>query len=187
MESLIDLFLKNPFLIFLVIAGLVSLFNRKSSRGDNEQSNESAQGENSGRSTVREVMKRMQEMADSLDPEVQQKEVQQKKAATEQKQMQKQNEERSSESQTYSFEQHREAQYKRLQEQYESVNQSTDTNAETSIDMDSTIYSGMQTARAAGGRASRKKVKVNLESRLKADGLVESVVMSEILGPPRAR
>lgn len=177
MESLIELILDNPFLLFIIIAGVVSFFSRLTSTTNPEESQENSERETTRHSPVRDVMKRMQEMAELLDPEMEKKKHQQEVEAKKKAKESKEKVER------YSFEQQREEQYKRLKEQFQ-TNSSTDDTDET-IAKDSPIFKETESEILDGTRQTQ--VKVNLKSKLEAGGIIESVIMSEILGPPRAR
>lgn len=194
MDVLIELIFDNLIFLFVIIAGLLSFFNRLMS-GTKQRDKEQAgtersrrqDGEGTGRQTVREVMRRMQEMAESLDPETAAPERRTPKAEARRETATQTSTESTAAAPTYSFEQQRDEQFKRLQKQYESV---TSDNLNTEIDMDSPIYSQAHAATSEGSTsriAHRPKTSVNLKSRLNADGLIESVIMAEVLGPPRAR
>lgn len=194
MDVLIELLLDNIIFLFVIIAGIVSFFNRLMSTGNEgerrvEGKETQRQGEASGRQTVREVMRRMQEMAESLDPETaegQGRRVERK--ASDEQVMQPTSSESASASTTYSFEQQRDEQFKRLQKQYESTLQSEDV--DRAIDPDSPIYNQTHAATSQvriQQPQKRSKSSVDLKSRLDANGLIESVIMAEVLGPPRAR
>lgn len=184
MGNLIEIIFDNPFLLFIIIAGIVSFFNRMTSSSSNEEekSEQEGQGETSGRQTVRDAMRKMQEMAESFNPDAETTKPQRR---TEERQTRAQQEKALTKDSTptYSFEEQRQEQYRQLQKQYESRAQIDDV--ETRVDIHSPIYD--RTSDIAQDDISRSDVSVNLKSRLKKDGLVESIVMAEILGPPRAR
>lgn len=192
MDVLIELILDNIIFLFVIIAGLVSFFNRMMSAGKDNQEQQSSgersrrQGEGAGRQTVREVMRRMQEVAESLEQDTDTGSPQRRTSDQQGRTNTTPIPTTTSDSPTYSFEQQRDEQYRRLQKQYESV-ASTDE-IETAIDPDSPIYTHVaRTESEANVKTRQTKTSVDLKSRLNADGLIESVIMAEVLGPPRAR
>lgn len=185
MEGLIKLIFENPFLLFIIIAGVVSFFNRMTAAGKNQQEGkQEAEGETGGRQTIRDVMRKMQEMAESLDPEAETKET---KSREEKKSSQPLGrfDVPSETTNTYSFEEQREEQYRQLQKQYGAMTETDEV--DQAIDVNSPIYEGPELAQDRSYIKEGSQVEVNLKSRLNREGLVESVVMAEILGPPRAR
>lgn len=182
MDGLINLLFDNPFLLFVIIAGLVSFFNRikASSRDQNGRQQPSAEREVDAKpkqSPVRDMMKRIEEMAESLDPEV----------AKQQQSSQEQTREKRPKSspRMSSFEQQREEQYKQLQKQYQSAQ--AEESSEQIRNMDSPIFNDSQMMRDSIKASEIASTKINIKSRLNKAGLIESVVMAEVLGPPRAR
>lgn len=183
MGSFIEFIFNNPFLLFIIIAGIVSFFNRLTSSGEQAKQSRDPDADETGRtSTVRDVMRKMQEMADSLDPEVEEKKSQRR---TEKKGPQPLGKLDSTAEKTpaYSFEEERAAQYRQLKEQYTSATKSEEV--EPAFDFASPIY--QETGDASTKRKDQSDVTINLNKSLKDGGLVESVVMAEILGPPRAK
>lgn len=183
MDELINLIFENPFLLFIIIAGLVSFFNRMkaSSRDRNggEQPSAERDGEDSKpkQSPVREMMKRLEEMAESLDPDVPTQEQSAEAQTIEEKPK--------STPGMSSFEQQREEQYKHLQKQYQSAQ--SEAASEHRKNLDSPIFNDAQMMKGKIEENEISSTKINIKSRLNKSGLIESVVMAEVLGPPRAR
>ncbi|HZW68531.1 MAG TPA: hypothetical protein VFF20_07975 [Pseudogracilibacillus sp.] len=182
MDELINLIFENPFLLFIIIAGLVSFFNRMkaSSRDRNGREQPSAEREADTKpkqSPVREMMKRLEEMAESLDPDSPKQEQSAEAKTVEEKPK--------STPRMSTFEQQREEQYKQLQKQYQSAQ--SEKPSEHIKNMDSPIFNDAQMMKGSIEANEISSTNINIKSRLNKSGLIESVVMAEVLGPPRAR
>jgi len=177
MDILIDIIFENPFLLFLIIAGLISAFNRYSTTKESTESKgQEPEQRRKQSSPLKDLTRRLEELAESaeeIDPlKPNRAEIEQQEVETTSKQ-----------EPNYSFEREREAQLQRLQEQYRTVREEDETvnKAETSASIHSTETKAKKPLQPTGTKG------IDLQSRLNQEGLIESIVMAEILGPPRAR
>src|SRR5699024_6788686 len=173
MDELINLIFDNLFLLFIIIAGLVSFFNRMkaSSRDRNGREQPSAEREADTKpkqSPVREMMKRLEEMAESLDPDSPKQEQSAEAKTVEEKPK--------STPRMSTFEQQREEQYKQLQKQYQSAQ--SEKPSEHIKNMDSPIFNDAQMMKGSIEANEISSTNINIKSRLNKSGLIESVVMA---------
>lgn len=166
MGSLFELLFNNPFLLFLLIIGLIQAFNRKKDGSKVESEVEpTVEKKEPVPKPLGKMMSKLEDIEKYLVPE-------EKKAhqPSEKKEKQK-------EASIQSIQEVQKEQYERLRQQY--------TRKEDLVkDQASSLLADQK-----GNEASIREdlSKVSLRSRLTRKGLVESVIMSELLGPPRAR
>lgn len=179
MESFFDFIFANLFLVFVIITGLLSFFNRMIS-GRSKNKEEHPSSDQPKKSTIGEAMRRMQEMIETIEqPDEPTRQKVEKKVAKASEKLQTARQK--IESSSYSFEEMRNEQFDRLKQQYESSATHNDWEGNPN-----TLQKRAGDIKA-GEIHSITPIEVNLQSRLNKEGLIESIVMAEILGPPRAR
>lgn len=185
MFNFIDFLLDNLFIVIIAITGLFSFFNRmlaKNQRHDAESASEGGR-----KSTIGETLRRVQETIDETLESMEEKETPPASARRSNRNNRTVQTEKSqplgrfATSADTTFEQMRDEQLNRLREQYAPIAVSDD--ADEGI---KPLHNGAKHRREEK-TAKNTPVEVDLSSRLNKEGLIESVVMAEILGPPRSR
>jgi|SRR5690625_196047 len=165
MEAFVEFVFGNPILVFVIIAALFNILNKGKKSNEEQQKPRPVQPtqmprqSNQERETIRtRLEKTIQEQAKQLKTTIEQS-----VAKTEQ-------------SVEKTIEEQRQAQYDRLRSQYSTSTTEKEIGENVSF-IDEKIINDHH---------ELEKVSVNLEKKLTTKGLMESVMMAEILGPPRA-
>lgn len=182
MESFFDFITQNLFLVVLIITGLIGYFNKQKSaqnREREERTDSIEQEQPKKQSKLDETLKRVRDMVETLETSLE--EPNPKKRTTYQTERTKienlqEDSREQSERQIPSFMEERQLQYENLKNQYESTLYS---------DYDFNSPSLLEEKKQSAG--NEIDIQVNLDKKLTAKGLIESVIMAEVLGPPRAR
>lgn len=182
MESFFEFIFANIFLVVFVIVSLLGFLNRK---GQKQQNKRNEADDPPRKSTLDETFRRFQEMVETFEDDVEKTFVPKQEQNEKTKQAEQKFETDVKEtnvamnSQTL-VQDEKQQQMERLRQQY----------ASTSFDEDKESY-GAQRERI---RPLTKQIEQNneqpslhLEGKLSRDGLIESIIMAEVLGPPRAR
>lgn len=180
MEGLIEFIFANLFLVIIIVTGLLSFFKNMLAN-QNKQGSPNQESERG--SPLREAMKRVEEMVESIDVPEQTtpKRTERKVETTTHQSIPIEETVSSFEEQ---IERQYEEQYSRLQEQYQSISEITE---------EVNYYNEKASSLIEDHDPKNKKIynepdiNINLKSRLNRGGLIESIVMAEVLGPPRAR
>lgn len=169
MDQFFNLIMNNMFIVIIVIAGLLKLFGGSKAK-QNEQANEQ-QTQNTEQTERKSVFQQVkaeieqQKQAQTLENERHRKET----AAKSVKQH--------AQTVSLSVEEQRNAQLNRLKQSYQTA--STNEQVERSSKQTSTTVSRSEIT-------DSEKISLKLNKRLTQKGLIESVVMAEVLGSPRA-
>lgn len=163
MDTLIDLILDNLFFVIILLLGLFNLLGSSKEKEDKRKRTEPRKVRpipvetEPNRKTTFEQQPKMTKM-EQLEAE--QAEIEAK-----------------------SIEEHRQEQFERLKQQFQSS-----YTLEDMEEMERTnVRSRREEKRESKDEKVNERVDLQLESRLSREGLVESIIMSEILGPPKAR
>lgn len=179
MEALFEFLFANIFLVIIIVSGLISLMNN-SRKNQQKQATEtkSDQDQNTKKtkqSPIGEAMEQFEEMFESFA---------QSEVETKEKSNEIDNE--SSETIDPSFSDLRNEQYERLRAQIQ-------TDPKEDMESVEQYASTLSTARGQkrtndGRRTSTSSFsKRLLNERLTREGLIDSVIMAEVIGPPKAR
>lgn len=171
MESFLDFIFGNLFFVILILVSLFSFINnlgqnqkKKAERASSEQQRE--------KRTLDDPFKRLQDMLENIEQKVE--------TAIEPEQANKQETKQSNKREEMvkaaSIEEQKEAQIERIKEQLVSPSFADERAA--------TLHNIVKNTEQD---RSIKKPSFNLEQRLNHQGLVDSIIMAEVLGPPRAR
>lgn len=159
MESFFD-FIAEYFFLVIIIVGVIINFLSKGRREENKQ--EQVPKENQRRRPTMTDMKETYEQAKEMIFDT------------------KQEIEDSTQTVEKSIEQQRQEQYDRLRNRYKP------TTLTDSKDHNEGIQSGFESRPLNVERRETEAINVNLDKKLTSKGLIESVIMAEVLGPPRA-
>lgn len=162
MGELIELVLKNPFLLLLILGWVVTMFRGKPAENEQQNKQERPKRTHTQRqSPSQQTGTPIGRIEPEKRPVIKQEEVQQ----------------------SLSIEDHREEQLQRLQaqlgagssyEDYEEANQPSGLGPSITDNMQQSI-------------AKQPAMKNNLKHKLNHQGLVESIIMAEVIGLPRAK
>ena len=177
MEGLIEFIFANLFLVIIIVTGLLSFFKNMLA---NQNKQGSPQKDKEEGSPLKDVMKRLEDMVETFEnPE------QTTTRRTVSKTETNNNFDSPIEETSATFQDQYEEQYERLQQQYQSIRNSNVLERLEQNELRNPITdSFMQTE---VNRNENAELNVNLTAKLNKTGLIESIVMAEVLGPPRAR
>lgn len=180
MDELIEVVLRNPFLLLLLIGGLISVFRDK--KPDQTKQRRAAEQRRV------EQSKQVTPTPDETPPEQQSGETifdmlfdeveEQKEPSSTTKETQLE---------SLSVEEQRDEQLERLQAELgaQQVNYDPETADVADTDADSIEVKSIK--KLTKSKQQKRKLHDNLKKRLTKEGLVESVIMAEILGRPRSK
>lgn len=171
MESFFDFIFSNIFLVVFVIVSLLGLLNK--SKPDQKGQQKEVNTEQQQRPRTNEPMRRMREMIETLEQEF--NPVQEEIKKVREEKIKQQAEINTEIKQPSSYLEERQLQFERLQSRYASqsnIEESRTTLNTTNILREQSNVQEME--------------KVDLSNKLTREGLIESVMMAEVLGPPRA-
>ncbi|MEI3613346.1 hypothetical protein [Pseudogracilibacillus sp. SO30301A] len=159
MESFFDFIAEYFFLVIIIVAVIIN-FLSKGRREENkqEQTPKKTQRRRPTMADMRETYEQAKEMVFDTKKEI----------------------ENSTQTVEKSIEQQRHEQYERLRNRYKP------TTLTDSKDHNEKIYSGSESRPLNVERQESEAINVNLDKKLTSKGLIESVIMAEVLGPPRA-
>lgn len=158
MESFFEFIFANFFIVIIIVAAIINFLNR-GRREENKQ--EQAPKQQRHRPTISD-MRETYEQAKETILETRQ-ELERKVQPIDQ-----------------SAEDQRQEQYERLRSRYQP------TLHTESKDQKKTMHMQSHSLHVEGEEVEYPEIKVNLDKKLTSKGLIESVIMAEVLGPPRA-
>ncbi|HLR68165.1 MAG TPA: hypothetical protein VK105_13720 [Virgibacillus sp.] len=171
MDDLLELIFSNPLFLILIIGGLISLLKGGSGNKDGQQS---------------QTQRSRQPQTVTHNPS-------QTKTQTQTRQQRPQTKPRERIVRTTSVEEQRQKQLEQLTgrigvDPEDNKHTAKKTGVQSPLGSGTTVDKRRQQEIAALHHAEqRKRVKKKFRNNLSRDGLIDSVIMSEVLGPPRAR
>lgn len=164
METIIDLIYDNLFFVIILLIGLINLLG--GSKSDKKQNRERPQ-----RRQVSPAERKTQPAT---------RKIEQKSRMTRAEQL----EAEKKELETKSIEQQRQEQFERLKQQFQS---SYTLDEMEQINIESQNENQLSKSDSSPRQKELESVELKLENRFTREGLIESVIMAEVLGPPKAR
>lgn len=178
MESFFEFISEYFFLVILIVTGLIGYFNKQKGQDSSEhdESSDSTGQKQAKKSTLDETMKRVKDIVEKIETSLEEpKPVKKTTYQTERTRNEKDNVEQLKEH-IPSYMEERHQQYEVLKNQYESSSYR---------DYDFSDVSFLEENQKSVG--NQIDVEVSLDKKLSTKGLIESVIMAEVLGPPRAK
>lgn len=180
MNEIFEFIFANFFLFFIILAGLLSFLRNMLANQPKQKDTKETTKEDG--SPLRDVVKRLEEMVETF--ENQEQTIPQR---TEEKLDPIAKEESAADRTFQSIEDESkrqyEEQYNRLKEQYQSISQTS----ETSINETESRTLHANEKLISSRKTNKEEINIELNTRLNREGLIESIIMHEVLGPPRAR
>lgn len=170
MNDIFELIMGNMFIVIIIIGALIKLFSNSKAKENERTNNEQQSNEDheESQSVFQQVKAEMeqQKKAQTLENERRSKEV----AAEKMKQV-------TQSVGSVSVEKHRQAQVDRLKQGYQTASKAVDSEHSSGL-------SSLEPLRQE--TTGNDEISLKLNKRLTQKGLIESVVMAEVLGSPRA-